>query len=186
MTVLTESTGKLEGDLFESLHIRESEAGGAVFDKTRRYRYLLWRNLAGGSGKLVLVMLNPNKADERRNDPTIRRCIGFATSWGFERVEVVNLFAFKAQEPQTLKGTKQPIGKLNDRIILDRISDAKLIVAAWGVHGALLQRDREVLSLLRAAGPIYCLGTTKAGMPRHPLYLRSDADLVRLDLDSMV
>jgi hypothetical protein len=171
-----------------AFNVRSSEHGGAVFDKTGNYRYLLWRNVARtGEDKLVsqaqpsirdetllLVMLNPNKADETRNDPTIRRCIGFAQNWGFSRLEVVNLFAICAEKPLMLQNFKKPIGVHNDDFILDRAGHAGRIVVAWGVHGCVLARDADVLSKLKSFGPLDCFGITKDGLPRHPLYVRAD------------
>lgn len=161
---------------------RSSEHGGAVFDKTGTYRYLLWRNLAGAgvsqssgsNNTLLLVMLNPNKADETRNDPTIRRCIGFAQSWGFSRLEVVNLFAICAEKPHMLRSFKKPIGTHNDDFILERARSASRVVVAWGAHGSLLGRDADVLSKLKSFGSLECFGVTKDGLPRHPLYVRAD------------
>ncbi|TMF61888.1 MAG: DUF1643 domain-containing protein, partial [Chloroflexi bacterium] len=68
---------------------------GATFSADRRYRYRLWRRWDGARPVVAFVMLNPSTADARRDDPTIRRCIGFAKSWGFGGVEVVNLFAYR-------------------------------------------------------------------------------------------
>lgn len=160
--------------LNSSFKVRHTEDGGAVFDRSQKYRYLLWRNLSQGNGRILLVMLNPNTADESHNDPTIRRCIGFANSWGYNQVEVVNLFAWKAKEPVMLKSVKKPIGTHNDDIISQRAKHADLRMVAWGNHGKLLERDEAVLKLLAEYGPVYCLGTTNSGAPKHPLYIKSD------------
>lgn len=169
----------------QAFEVRTSDLGGAVFDRSGRYRYLLWRNLNGTSfppsaagRKLLLVMLNPNKADETRNDPTIRRCIGFAQSWGYSRLEVVNLFAVCAEKPSMLRSFERPIGSYNDAVIIASAKTADSIVVAWGNHGSVLNRDSDVLSCLKSYGPVGCLGITKSGMPRHPLYVRADARLL--------
>jgi hypothetical protein len=161
-------------DLHPSLIVRRSDNGGAVFDRAQKYRYLLWRNMPKGKGSILLVMLNPNRADEMRNDPTIRRCISFADSWGYKHIEVVNLFAYKAEKPDMLKTAKRPVGTHNNSIIQKRAVSASLRIVAWGNHGRLFERDEEVLAMLNEHGPVFCLGTTKSGAPRHPLYLRSD------------
>ena len=166
-----------------SFNVRSSTSGGAVFDKSGNYRYLLWRNVESDpsnevqedSGTLLFVMLNPNKADQCRNDPTIRRCIGFAKSWGFSRLEVVNLFAVCAEKPQMLKGFDNPIGYHNDEFILESAARAGRIVVAWGNHGLILGREANVVAQLKSNRPLECFGTTKIGMPRHPLYVRSDS-----------
>jgi hypothetical protein len=176
----------IPNDISEHLHssliVRHTECGGAIFDRTERYRYLLWRKLPAcnkgrrGASRILLVMLNPNTADESHNDPTIRRCIGFAESWDYGCVEVVNLFAYRAREPLILKSVKKPVGTYNDEVIRQRAIHADLLMVAWGNHGKILERDRAVLKLLAECGPVYCLGTTNSGAPKHPLYIRSDAE----------
>lgn len=157
------------------LLLRTAAAGGAVFDQSERYRYLLWRDFTGSDGRtLLMVMLNPNNADEVHNDPTIRRCIGFAKSWNFDRLEVVNLFAARAAKPEMLGKFREPVGPYNDDLIADRAEQAQQIILAWGNHGGLHDRDSAVVSILKKhTSHLFCFGTTKTGMPRHPLYIRS-------------
>jgi hypothetical protein len=135
------------------------------------YRYLLWRRWTDASS-VLFVMLNPSTADARRDDPTIRRCIGFARAWGFGGVEVVNLFAWRATDPRELRRAADPIGPDNDRAIAKAAARNHAIIAAWGVHGALLERDRQVAVLL-AGARVHCLARTGNGAPRHPLYVRA-------------
>ncbi len=137
------------------------------------YRYSLERSW-GDAPRVGFVMLNPNRADEVSDDPTIRRCIGFAKFWGYGGLEVVNLFACRAKTPNLLKQVNDPIGKENDRAILNLANRVELIVVAWGNWGTLRGRDRTVIQLLNSHSTLYCLGTTKLGQPRHPLYLKSD------------
>ena len=144
-------------------------ASGAVFDASGRYRYRLWRRWADGE-VVLFVMLNPSTADARRDDPTIRRCGGFARAWGFAAMTVVNLFALRATDPARLRRARDPVGRDNDRHILAAAAGASALVLAWGAHGALGGRDREVRALLTGHRP-ECLGVTRAGQPRHPLYL---------------
>lgn len=143
--------------------------GGALFDATRRYRYLLWRRWGHG-GTVAFVMLNPSTADAARDDPTIRRCAGFARTWGFGGMAVVNLFALRATDPARLRRARDPVGRENDHHIAAAAATADAVVVAWGVHGGLGARDRAVLALLAGLRP-RCLGVTRAGQPRHPLYL---------------
>lgn len=149
---------------------------GAIFDSTGQYRYQLWRSW--NSEPIVgFVMLNPNQADAVSDDPTIRRCIGFAKAWEFGGIEVVNLFAYRAKTPQLLKQAVKPIGEENDHYLSTLPERVDLIVLAWGNWGKLWNRDRTVLALLRSQ-PVYSLGITKLGQPRHPLYLRQDSDRI--------
>jgi len=159
-----------------ALEIRENSGNGAIFDASERYRYQLWRGLEAGRGRVLFVMLNPNTADEQLDDPTIKRCRGFARDWGFARLDVVNLFALRTRHPSVLVRRRAPVGPLNDTFIRDCAWAADLVIAAWGNHGSHRGRDGQVLTLLRGLHvPIYCLKTNNSGQPRHPLYVRSSA-----------
>lgn len=181
----------------ESIVIRRSETGGAVFDPSNRHRYMLWRNLADTecdtAHTICFIMLNPNRADELSNDPTIKRCIGFARGWGFLKIIVVNLFSIKAQTPALLRQMKVPlVGPSNDAFVLSAIEQSSMVVAAWGNHGSIGGRDEELLEFVETAlssnsafksnshhKGLYCLGLTKLHQPKHPLYLRASIEPVR-------
>jgi hypothetical protein len=141
------------------------------------YRYELHR-IWGDSARLVgWIMLNPSTADADLDDPTIRRCIGFARSWGYGGIVVRNLFALRSTSPTALRGHPDPVGPENDHWLRAGCSDVgTLTVCAWGVHGSLNDRDQHVTELLRSAGvQLQALGVTKDGAPRHPLYLPGSA-----------
>jgi hypothetical protein len=148
---------------------------GAIFDRSGRYRYRLWRRWGAGE-RVGFVMLNPSTADAERDDPTIRRCTGFARTWGFGSMVVVNLFALRSPDPARLRRAREPVGRDNDRHIIEAAGACDVVVLAWGMHGRLRDRDRAVLDLL-AGQALRCLGQTRAGQPRHPLYLPRAARL---------
>jgi hypothetical protein len=152
-------------------------ACGAVFDKRRQYRYLLWRTLDLRRPAVTFVMLNPSAADEQTNDPTIKRVIALSKAWGFGRVFVVNLFAYMTAEPLELKARRKPVGENNDDWIDFAAQQSKHIVLAWGNHGAHRLRAAEVLGRLE---PERCrvISVTAQGQPRHPLYTRQDSSLL--------
>lgn len=145
----------------------------ALFDSSGVYRYRLSRVWALDGRAVVFVMLNASTADATRDDPTIRRCIGLARAWGYGRLEVVNLFAYRSPSPDALLAVDDPVGPDNDDYLRQAAADAALVVAAWGNVGALRGRDRAVLEML-ARRPLHCLGVTLRGQPRHPLYVRGD------------
>ena len=118
-------------------------------------------------------MLNPSTATEAANDPTIERCERRSRAMGFGALDVVNLFAFRATRPADLFAAEDPVGPECDRVLAEAAAGAGLIVAGWGIHGARHGRDGQVAALL-AAHPLTCLGVTKAGQPRHPLYVGYD------------
>ena len=147
---------------------------GAIFDTTNTYRYTLWRSWSPDHPHLTFIMLNPSTADAQRNDPTISRCLAFARDWGFGSLEVVNLFAYKTAYPSDLLRVPDPVGEENDRFLQQAIARSSCIVAAWGTKGILLDRNRQVLQLLTDKQHIYCLGLTRDGHPRHPLYIKGN------------
>lgn len=140
---------------------------------TAMYRYALRRELLEtGRGTVMFVMLNPSTATRIDNDPTIRRVISFATDWGFRQLIVANVFALRSTNPAALRTARDPVGRYNGVAVRTLAGRADRIVAAWGNHGAIGRRDKTTLEWLRSAHPpIYHLGLTKVGQPRHPLYL---------------
>lgn len=144
-----------------------------------RYRYQLSRSLATltGSGTCTFVMLNPSTADHQVDDQTIRQCLGFVEAWGFARLVVANLFAWRATLPRDMYAAIDPVGVGNDEWILQAAAGAR-VVCAWGAHGKHRGRGLVVANRLRAAGHVpYHLGLTASGQPRHPLYLARDTAL---------
>ena len=126
----------------------------------------------------MFLALNPSTADETQDDPTVRRMIRFSKSWGFGRLVVCNIFAFRATDPNVMKAQADPIGPDNDAWIVRCARDAGVVVAAWGLHGTHVQRDANVTKTLRDAGVrLTCLGRTNDGHPRHPLYVAGKTEL---------
>jgi hypothetical protein len=145
---------------------------GATFDNTGCYRYSLCRSWDPITPKVGFIMLNPSQADETADDPTIRRCIGFARSWGYGGMEVMNLFAYRTTHPKNLRQVADPVGQENDRYLESLGQRVDRIILAWGNWGRLMERDRVVWSLLAQNQNLYCLGLTKLQQPCHPLYLK--------------
>lgn len=136
------------------------------------YRYRLGRVWDGQKPVCAFVMLNPSVADASIDDPTIRRVVDFAQRWRFGGVDVFNLFALRATDPGELLVHDDPVGPENDAW-LERIA-SDTIVAAWGVHGTIKGRSFRVSRMLD--GRLSCLGRTKGGHPRHPLYVRATTE----------
>jgi hypothetical protein len=147
----------------------------AIISPCGLYRYSLRRCWDETRTGVAFCMLNPSTADALKDDPTIRRCIGFAKRWGFGSLEVVNLFAYRATSPADLWPLADPIGPENDAHIKNAVGRASLIVAAWGIHGTHRRRGEDVAARWQEAK---CLGVTKDGHPRHPLYIPSVTPLM--------
>lgn len=150
---------------------------GAIIDPTGTYRYLLTRTWDEGKPPAVFIMLNPSTADAEEDDPTIRRCVNFAKVWDCGGIRVVNVFAYRATDPKKLLQAKDPVGPDNQAHIVEAIINAGIVIAAWGAAGPKQKKPYDqVRNAMQEAEvqEIYSLGTTKGGMPRHPLYLRND------------
>lgn len=158
---------------------------GAVFSHDQRYRWVLTRTFDGTKGMVNFIMLNPSTADAELDDPTIRRCIGFARDLGFGQLIVTNLFAIRATDPRVIKVTEDPVGKeSNDGYIKATALRAKMIICAWGNHGRFGGRADEVLGMLAGIGMLekcHALRVSAGGHPCHPLYLPSDLKPVRFN-----
>ncbi len=147
----------------------------AVFSEDRRYRYLLKRRVGTSQSRVLFIMLNPSVADEERNDPTIRRCIGFARSWGFGLLEVVNLFALMSTDPKGLLDAEDPVGPDTDATIQAALQRADRVILAWGNHGSRhRERAAHVTKMALDLSTPHHLGLTKLGFPRHPLMVPSN------------
>ena len=133
----------------------------ANFSRCRRYRYALWRQWGEGEDFALIIGLNPSTADHRRDDPTIRRCIGFARDWGYERLCV-------ATYPDDLKAAADPVGPANDRWLRRLFGEAACVVAAWGNDGQFLGRAGDVRAMW---DDWQVLRVNQSGEPAHPLYL---------------
>jgi hypothetical protein len=138
-------------------------ASVAVYSDCTAYRYLLTREWGPGP-RALFIMLNPSTATEFQNDPTVERCERRARALGFG--------AF----------VPDPVGPENDAAILQSVPWADWVICAWGSHGAHLGRGAAIAASLRATGvPLWHLGLTKAGAPKHPLYIGYDVQPVLWD-----
>jgi hypothetical protein len=172
-------------------------AAGATISMCGKYRYRLWREWRspdtprqhwrwlqrdyGYAKSVVFVMLNPSTADGERDDPTIRRCVNFAKRFRYDRLDVINLFAYRATDPKALlalNDVDDPVGPDNLDAFADTLMSAGVVIAAWGTHGRHLGQDETALGWIEQYAHVtpYCLGSlTRKGCPRHPLYVRNDA-----------
>lgn len=142
------------------------------------YRYRLTREWDADLAKVVnFIGLNPSTADAMHDDPTIRRCIGFAKSWGCGRLVMTNLYAWRSTTP--LIRFPEDLGKVNARAMERAISESNLVVAAWGIHAnpGWALNCWKVLTERYPTKTFRCLGKTKDGAPRHPLYLPRGTEL---------
>lgn len=153
-------------------HVKGDAPSTAVYSDCERYRYSLTRVWDPAGRRALFIMLNPSTATEVQNDPTVERCERRARVLGFGGFRVTNIFAWRETDPRAMRRAADPVGPENDAAILEGMGWADQAIAGWGAHGAHLDRGRAVEALLRATGqPLYHLGLTKQGHPKHPLYI---------------
>lgn len=151
----------------------------AIFSRDGYYRYRLERTVGssafGHDPAVAFIMLNPSTADATLDDPTIRRCIGFARAWGYAKLIVGNAYAWRSTDPAGLWiAGPGPVGPDNDTHLEQIARDAELVVCAWGAN-IKPERAAAVRAVIERAGRTpHALKLTKAGIPGHPLYLRAD------------
>lgn len=151
-----------------------TEPKAAVFSPCGHYRYTLWRRWDDALPYLQVIGLNPSTADLENDDPTIRRVIGFAKSWGFGALCMTNLFAWRDTKPEGMKRAADPVGPENDRWLREAAREAGCVLAAWGKHGSFMNRDTTGLYCLRTTA-LWCLDYNADGSPAHPLYMPSSS-----------
>lgn len=160
----------------------------ADFSPCRTWRYTLKRVWDDSLPPVVFILLNPSTADEKQDDPTNRRGIGYTIKWNYGAVTFVNLFAYRTPYPKKMKKAQDPIGPDNDHWILQEAAEANKdgkVILAWGMHGGFNGRDQQVVRLLRDADiSLWCMGLTKAGHPKHILYLRGDLKPIEYKLSN--
>lgn len=151
----------------------------ATFSPCRRYRYTLDIIWDGAKPMAVFIGLNPSTADETQDDPTIRRCRGFAERWGCGGMRMLNLFAFRATDPKMMKAEEasiehEPFRNWLATSVMTAPLPVAHVVACWGAHGSHLGRATQTIPTIP---DLQCLGRNADGSPRHPLYLKADMKL---------
>lgn len=167
----------------------------AILSEDRVYRYALYRSLDGEGWNthephqtICFILLNPSTADEEANDPTIEKLMKYARAWGYRRLIVVNLFAYRETDStklRSLASTRDIVGPFNNAYIDQVVSVSHRVVCGWGNQGEILGRGdamrRHLIPLLADRGDKpYCFKQNANSSPVHPLYQRDAAELVEL------
>ncbi|KUP92833.1 DUF1643 domain-containing protein [Tritonibacter horizontis] len=153
-------------------HTKGDAPSAAVYSDCETYRYSLTRTWNPAGRKVMFVMLNPSKATEVQNDPTIERCERRARALGFGGFRATNIFAYRATDPRDMRAAEDPEGADNMAALLAGQTWADTVICAWGTHGAYRNQGATVAARLRSAGTdLFHLGLSKAGHPKHPLYI---------------
>jgi hypothetical protein len=145
---------------------------GATFSTDRRHRLTLWRIWDDKKPKVMFIGLNPSRADENVNDPTMRSIMRIAKRNGHGGVYMTNLFTYRSTKPENIDWDDPNIPDA-DNILIDTSIKCKDVVFAWGANNTY-GRDKEVERLFKRA---MVVGLTKNGSPAHPLFIKGDTEL---------
>lgn len=177
---------KIDFDFTENKALNKTYViASAVISDCGKYRYSLTRIWDESKPKVMFIMLNPSTADGIKDDPTIRRCIGFAKSWGFGGLYVCNLFAFRSTNPKELLNTDNPFGDKNiwhTRQLLDKVEK---VICAWGnekIVDKICGKGNSFENIYYAYDKLHFIELSKFGTPKHPLYLKSELKPNRLEI----
>lgn len=153
-------------------HIKDDAPSTAIYSDCEHYRYALTRIWDAAGTSVHFVMLNPSTATEVQNDPTVERCERRARALGHGAFRVTNIFAWRDTDPRKMRKADDPVGPANDATLLEGLAWADQTICAWGTHGEHLGRGVQIEAALRDTGTdLFHLGLSKAGHPKHPLYI---------------
>jgi len=165
--LLTQKIGVIMSEKYQISQAKISPCG--------KYRFYLQRSWDVTKKAVAFICLNPSTADETLDDPTVRRCVNYAKSWGYGTFYMLNLFAYRATDPKKMKSADRPIGNMNDFWIESITSECDMTICAWGNDGGHLNRSDRVCFLMNEFGvEPHALVVNVSGEPSHPLYLKKD------------
>ena len=142
----------------------------ASFSIDKKERYSLAREWDKSKNKILYIMFNPSKADDNRDDPTIRRLIDFTKKFNYGGFFVGNIFTKITPNPKDIDKSSGITYK-NSEELLKLINKVDEIVYAWG------NSIEEPKILKKLIFKPKCFGKNFNGTPKHPLYLSSSSKL---------
>jgi hypothetical protein len=149
---------------------------GAIFSEDRAYRYVLWRVWHKNKPMLGQTGLNPSKANEDKNDPTITRSIVRACKEGFGGLVMTNLYGLVSTDPKALLNNDMAVGDLNDFYIKMMVSLTSTQLCMWGSFKPVKFRAPAVYKMLN--NPC-CLAINPDGEPKHSLYVSYSTKIIK-------
>lgn len=149
--------------------------GSWVISPDEKYRYELARVWDETLPVLMAVGMNPSTANPEYDDMTLYKLRRYAISWGFGTLLMSNSFAYRATDQTRLLDVPDPVGSENDNHLMSMAERADLILLAYGLpKPSLRYRGIQVAHMLaeRHARKLHVLELSRAGIPKHPLYLK--------------
>jgi hypothetical protein len=164
------------------LSLEPGVVGDAEFyGDNNQYRLWLSRWWGDQRGPFALwIGMNPSTAAKHVDDPTVRReCLYSRRHLQVNGYVKCNVADYRATKPSELLKVEPRSDRNLDTILRFAARADRIIVCYGALHKKLEHCASIVVGALEAAGcDLHCLGYTKDGAPRHPLYLRGDTELV--------
>ncbi|SOB47606.1 DUF1643 domain-containing protein [Lactococcus carnosus] len=134
---------------------------------------------------LVAICMNPSAARDQSSDRTVNRVISASQKLGYDGWVVFNTYPERATDAVNMDTFDQTLSHENIQVISAFLREHE-ITEVWGAWGdlkyeALRQGRDAILAVLKAQGIkiFHFAEPTKAGNPRHPLYLKVEAERKR-------
>lgn len=167
--------------MMQDIKLKKNEAYPlAIISECEKYRYFLSRSWIGHGKKICFIGLNPSTADASFDDPTIRRCVDFSKRFDGSHLLMVNIFAYRSTNPKFLEDIDDPFGEKNSYWIDYALSEADIIISAWGNNKLAATHARAIVPE-KFHQILNCLDYNKNNSPKHPLYVKKDTELKKFN-----
>ena len=159
-------------------------------EHTRRYSLGIH-----GENMLICCGINPNTAKPGELNNTVRRVENFAKDNGYDGYIVVNIYSQISKDPKDIHLQmdetyhKENINALKEIFELYPKAD---MWAAWGTtietRPYFYQALKDIYDVARKhdLNWVHINKLTKAGHPRHPLYLKADSQIFKFDVENYI
>lgn len=143
----------------------------AVISSDGLYRYRLTKIWDEDKPCIAFILLNPSTADNLRTDITAMNICNYSIANDYGRIDIVNLFAFRATNSKDMPYWREAIGEYNDQYILDAVLGASKVIIGWGSDQKVYnERKMEVHNLLREyKSKLMCFKDEEGRRPRNPV-----------------
>ena len=116
-------------------------------------------------------MLNPSSADENIDDPTTKKVISYSKKWGYGGLHICNLYTYRTTSPKILFDIPKNKRGSNKNEIKKYAKKSSKVVYAWG------NKEKVPPWLNQMVPNPSFIELSKEGVPKHPLYLKSNLKL---------
>lgn len=148
-----------------------------------------------GEKMLICCGINPSTAKPNKLDNTVRRVDRFAKDNGYDGYIMINIYPQISTDPKNIHTKSDRIYYEKNLEILKDIFEAYPNADMWAAWGTLIEtRDyfyqglKDIYDLMKDYNLnwIHFNKLTKAGHPRHPLYLKADSEIFVFSIEDYI